>query len=95
MLFADNNEAVTFVRCKFVVCSHTFLPETHPHRLIACPAITGLHTGLGGQLLVRRLPRVRSLWPRMVGLARMSRPYSSDLRCWMLITSRQSITFWG
>ena len=66
MLFADNNEAVTFV-CKFVVCSLTFLPETHPHQLLTGTAVTGFHTGLSGQLLVWRLPRVLSLWPWMVG----------------------------
>ena len=61
MLFADNNDAVTFVRCKFIVCGHTFLPETHPHRLIACPAITGLRD----QLIARRFPSVLNLWPRI------------------------------
>ena len=62
MLLTDNDEAVTFICCKFVVSRHTLLSETHPHRLL-----TGLHTGLSGHLLTRRLPRVLGLWPLMVG----------------------------
>ena len=70
MLLTDNDQTVTLVRCKFVVSRHTLLPESHPHWLL--PAITrGLGgdplIGLGGDLLTRRLARVLSLRPRVVG----------------------------
>ena len=63
MLFADDDEAVTLVRPQFVITGHTLLPETHPHRLLTHPAITGL----GRHLLTRGLASVLSLRPRVVG----------------------------
>ena len=75
MLLTDNDQTVTLVRCKFVVSRHTLLPESHPHRLLPAitrglggdPLIGQLLIGLGGHLLTRRLARVLSLGPRVVG----------------------------